>query len=79
MIAQGKHRYYSLQGPEVASVLEGLSVLAGSHKRFEPNTPNRLRDARTCYDHLAGTLGVSILDRFEGQRVAVEWPWHLRP
>jgi DNA-binding transcriptional ArsR family regulator len=32
---QGKHRFYSLEGPEVASALEGLSVLAGgSRKKF---------------------------------------------
>jgi hypothetical protein len=48
-------------------VLEGLSVLAGSQRRSVPNTPNRLRVARTCYDHLAGTLGVSIRDRFEAK------------
>ena len=36
---KGKHRYYNLQGPEVARVLEGLSVLAGgAGKRFEPTT-----------------------------------------
>src|SRR5579863_5756527 len=36
---QGKHRYYSLAGPEVADVLEGLSVLAGgTPHRFEPST-----------------------------------------
>jgi DNA-binding transcriptional ArsR family regulator len=64
VLAQGKHRYYSLQGPQVATVLEGLSVLAGAGKRFVPNTPNRLRAARTCYDHIAGTLGVAIHDRF---------------
>ena len=29
-----------------------------------PNTPSRLRAARTCYDHMAGTLGVSLHDRF---------------
>lgn len=66
VLVQGKHRYYSLQGPEVASVLEGLSVLAGGpHKKFVPNTPNRLRAARTCYDHIAGTLGVSLHDRLK--------------
>jgi hypothetical protein len=44
--------------------LEGLSVLAGgSRAEFVPNTPNRLRVARTCYDHMAGTLGVSLHDR----------------
>ncbi len=62
--AQGKHRYYSLLGPNVAEVLEGLSVLAGgSHSQFVPNTPNRLRAARTCYDHIAGSLGVRLHDR----------------
>ncbi len=63
---QGKHRYYSLEGPAVARVLEGLSVLAGgSRDKFEPNTPNRLRAARTCYDHMAGTLGVALHDRLK--------------
>ena len=61
--AQGKHRYYSLEGPNVAAVLEGLSVLAGGDQsKFVPNTPDRLRFARTCYDHIAGTLGVSLHD-----------------
>ena len=65
--AQGKHRYYSLEGPRVAEVLEGLSVLAGGAcPKFVPNTPDRLRFARTCYDHIAGTLGVSLHDRLHG-------------
>jgi DNA-binding transcriptional ArsR family regulator len=64
---QGKHRYYSLGGPDVARVLEGLHVLAGhSHQMFVPSTPARLRVARTCYDHIAGTLGVALHDRFVG-------------
>lgn len=66
---QGKHRYYSLEGPNVASALEGLSVLAGGSPQFVPNTPSGLRAARTCYDHLAGTLGVSLHDRFR----ALKW------
>jgi DNA-binding transcriptional ArsR family regulator len=66
VLAQGKHRYYSLEGADVAAALEALSVLAGgSRSLFVPNTPNRLRDARTCYDHIAGTLGVSLHDRFK--------------
>ena len=49
----------------MARALEGLSVLAGgSRKEFVPNTPNRLRAARTCYDHIAGTLGIALHDRF---------------
>jgi DNA-binding transcriptional ArsR family regulator len=63
--AQGKHRYYSLAGPGVAGVLEGLCVLAGATiPRFVPRTPPRLRGARTCYDHIAGSLGVQLNDRF---------------
>ncbi len=66
VFAQGKHRYYSLEGAKVAAVLEALSVLAGgSRDAFVPNTPNPLRAARTCYDHIAGTLGVSLHDRFQ--------------
>ena len=53
VLAQGKHRYYSLEGANVAAALEALSVLAGGTRNtFVPNTPNRLRAARTCYDHI---------------------------
>jgi hypothetical protein len=68
VIVQGKHRYYSLAGRSVARALEGLSVVAGQSK-FVPNTPNRLRAARTCYDHVAGTVGVMLHDRFR----TLEW------
>jgi DNA-binding transcriptional ArsR family regulator len=70
MVVQGKHRYYSLAGGRVARALEGLSVVAGcSPNKFVPNTPNRLRAARTCYDHVAGTVGVQLHHRF----MALEW------
>ena len=63
--AQGKHRYYRLSGKQVARTLESLSVLAGCpSKKFVPNTPTELRFARTCYDHMAGKLGVLLHDRF---------------
>lgn len=66
VLAQGKHRYYSLGGSGVATALEALSVLAGGPREaFVPNTPNRLRAARTCYDHIAGTVGVLMHDRFQ--------------
>ncbi|HYL74653.1 MAG TPA: helix-turn-helix transcriptional regulator [Bryobacteraceae bacterium] len=66
VLVQGKHRYYSLDGPNVARALEALSVLAGgTRNKFVPNTPSRLRAARTCYDHMAGTVAVSLHDRFQ--------------
>ena len=70
VLAQGKHRYYSLEGPNVGAALEALSVLAGSSRSvFIPNTPVPLRAARTCYDHIAGSLGVGLHDRF----LALAW------
>ena len=70
VFAQGKHRYYSLNGTSVADALEALSVVAGrSHGAFASRTPPRLRAARTCYDHMAGTLAVSLHDRFK----ALKW------
>lgn len=64
--AQGKHRYYSLKDEQVAHALEALSVVAGGRSgTFVPNTPNRLRAARTCYDHMAGEIAVALHDRLQ--------------
>jgi DNA-binding transcriptional ArsR family regulator len=66
VLRQGKHRYYSLDGENVARTLESLTVLAGgARQKFVPATPAHLRSARTCYDHMAGYLAVSLRDRFE--------------
>ena len=70
LLPQGRHRYYRLEGPGVAKVLESLSVLAGRRRRrFVPGPPGALRHARTCYDHLAGALGVALLERL----LALKW------
>jgi DNA-binding transcriptional ArsR family regulator len=64
VFAQGKHRYYSLKDADVARALEALSAVAGSSaEKFVPNTPSRLRAARTCYDHMAGEIAVALHDR----------------
>jgi DNA-binding transcriptional ArsR family regulator len=64
---QGRHRYYRLASRHVADLLERLTVLAGSPGEeradaFRASTPAHLVGARTCYDHIAGTLGVSLHD-----------------
>jgi DNA-binding transcriptional ArsR family regulator len=62
---QGRHRYYRLASVEVARMLEGIMVVTAEppvRARATPRVPAELRDARTCYDHLAGRLGVSIAD-----------------
>ena len=68
---QGRHRYYRITGPDVAAVLEGLEGLAAraGHMRVRtgPKDP-ALRHARVCYDHLAGDLGVQMLDSMKRQR-----------
>jgi DNA-binding transcriptional ArsR family regulator len=69
---QGRHRYYRITGPDVATVLEGLEGLAAraGHMRARtgPKDP-ALRRARVCYDHLAGDLGVQMLDSMKKQRL----------
>ncbi|OEZ89236.1 helix-turn-helix domain protein [Janthinobacterium sp. HH106] len=68
MLAQGKHRYYRLASTEVARALEALLVVAGVPATpFTPSTPDRLRHARTCYDHMAGTVAVAMHDQLHAQ------------
>ena len=70
VLAQGKHRYFRLASAEVAQALEALLVVAGfSRPVFTPSTPDRLRHARTCYDHMAGTVAVALHD----QLLAQDW------
>ncbi|NQD67432.1 winged helix-turn-helix transcriptional regulator [Bacillus haikouensis] len=62
---QGRHRYYGLKSHEVASVLETFLTIAPKieMKSFKQVTRDKaVRYARTCYDHLAGSLGIKITD-----------------
>lgn len=62
---EGRHRYYRLASAEVAHALEALSVLAAPVRSLEtPRSPKAraLRDARCCYGHLAGRLGVRVCE-----------------
>jgi len=45
-----------------------MVVAGGPRERFAPTTPPRLRAARTCYDHMAGAVAVSLHDRFQERR-----------
>lgn len=62
---QGRHRYFRLAGADVASMIEtiiGVAARAGHVRtRTGPKEP-ALRQARVCYDHLAGDLGVQLYD-----------------
>lgn len=66
---QGRHRYYALSSTEVAEALEALAVLAAAsgHLRTRPGPKEAaLREARVCYDHLAGARGVQVFDVLAG-------------
>lgn len=63
--AQGRHRYVRLKGPEVAEVIERLMALAAfARPEVRARGPEEaaFRHARTCYDHLAGTLAVELVE-----------------
>jgi DNA-binding transcriptional ArsR family regulator len=63
---QGRHRYYRLAEPQVAQMLEGImGVALTGPPRFQPRSrlDETLRTARTCYDHIAGALGVGLAAR----------------
>ena len=57
--AQGRHRYYRIASAEIADVLEALGTLA-PHLGPVGDVVEGLRFARSCYDHLAGRLGVRL-------------------
>lgn len=66
-VHQGRSRYVRLAGPQIAELIEGLAAVVSP----EPVVVRSLREAaatkamaraRTCYDHLAGRLGVQVTD-----------------
>jgi DNA-binding transcriptional ArsR family regulator len=62
---QGRHAYYRLASPLIGRMLEGImAVAADGPPRHRPHWrgDEALRTARTCYDHLAGRLGVALAD-----------------
>ena len=84
----GRHRYYRLAKPEIASALEALACVAPAIRTLDrplSGEAKRLRNARSCYDHLAGRLGVAITeallergllttDAFDAKRFVVPVP-----
>jgi DNA-binding transcriptional ArsR family regulator len=72
---QGRHRYHRLASPAVARMMESIMQVASD---LEPPRPRltvgprdaALRAARTCYDHLAGRLGVALADALVAQGFA---------
>jgi DNA-binding transcriptional ArsR family regulator len=67
----GRHRYYCLADPAVADAVEALALVAPHppvRSLREATRSELIRYARTCYDHLAGQLGVAIAHGLERRR-----------
>jgi DNA-binding transcriptional ArsR family regulator len=81
---RGRQRHYRLAGPQVARAIEGLLAIAPARPARGLRDSSRgqaIRRARTCYDHLAGRLGVTLTDALERQRIIDphQSGWDLTP
>lgn len=81
---QGRHRYVRLAGPEIAQLVEDLAAAVADTDRpvslRTVRAARRLAHARTCYDHLAGALGVALFDALvQAQLVSVRDGLSLTP
>ena len=68
--SEGRHRYYRLASPHVAAAMEALAHLAPPVRSLDApltSKARRLRFSRSCYDHLAGRLGVAVATQLEAR------------
>ncbi|MFD2368738.1 ArsR/SmtB family transcription factor [Brevibacillus sp. GCM10020057] len=71
----GRHRYYRLANPEVAHALEALYTIAAPkpiRSLRESDQVRAMRYCRTCYDHLAGEVGVALTERLLALQLIAE-------
>lgn len=65
--SQGRHRYFRIAAPDVAAAVEALSAVAAraGHLRTRPGPKDEaMRNARSCYDHLAGHRAVDLFEHW---------------
>jgi DNA-binding transcriptional ArsR family regulator len=72
VIPQGRHRYYRIANARVAELLESMARFAPRKETCRPEPKSPIQIARTCYNHLAGSLGVRITEAIVGQRLLRE-------
>jgi DNA-binding transcriptional ArsR family regulator len=68
----GRHRYYRLADASIAAAIEALAVIAPhrpARSLGQARAGSELQAARTCYDHLAGALGVGLLASLQRRRL----------
>ena len=72
---QGRHKYYRFSNKEVAYALEAMASLVPKPKVSVENKAENyppIKFCRTCYDHLAGKIGVALTDSLLEQKIIVE-------
>ncbi len=85
---EGRNRFYRLAGPTVADAIEAIGAVAGLRPAGPPQAPASaawrrdpdLRFCRTCYDHLAGQVGMAVTDALTHEGVIEPAPgkdWHV--
>lgn len=62
---QGRHRYYRLASREVAAALEALMSLGPEQRKAQNAVLEPIHIARSCYDHVAGCVGVALADALQ--------------
>jgi DNA-binding transcriptional ArsR family regulator len=70
--SSGRHRYYGLSGPLVASALEALSLISPpvqARSLRQSVAAAAMAEARSCYDHLAGRAGTALRDTLLTSRI----------
>jgi DNA-binding transcriptional ArsR family regulator len=71
--AQGRHRYYTFSRPEVAYAVEAIASLVPQHSRDAAQKDDPpIRVCRTCYDHLAGRVGVQLAECLVKQKILIQ-------
>lgn len=82
MEKQGRHRYYGLFSCEIAQILESLLSISTPPKirsLKQSSQMKALKSGRTCYDHLAGELGVKLTETMQdaGYLQLTEKEWRV--
>jgi DNA-binding transcriptional ArsR family regulator len=67
--SQGRHKYYKFSNKDIAYAIEALANLIPPAKTMKTVKENPVTHCRTCYDHLAGKVGVSITDSLLQQKI----------
>ena len=72
--SQGRHKYYKFSRKEIAYAIEAIATLTPLAELKKTNTENtsEIKYCRTCYDHLAGKVGVALTDSLLKQKIIID-------